>query len=211
MELLSTFDRRCYWLLLIVTVNVPGFTAFDPTGKTHDLGLFNPQSISHIALTLLVSFAAFFFFLTKRSPTVMPLVVKRLRFLIMLYLLFLCASLPWAMKDVALSIYRLSEWGVALALVIGLYASSPERTDRLTSRLIFRIASIIIVIVAAVAVVSPTLAFESINNDTGFLQYRFGGAVYPPNTVGTLAAIAAYYVLLFHRGVLRVVESAFFA
>src|SRR5271154_6482277 len=141
MELLSTFDRRCYWLLLIVTVNVPGFTPFDPTGRSHDLGLFNPQSLSHIALTLLVAVAAFFFFLSKRSVTAVPLVVKRLRLLVILYVLFFCASLPWAMKDVALSVYRLSEWGLAFALVIGLSGSSPERTDILTSRLIFRIAA----------------------------------------------------------------------
>lgn len=54
MKFLSTFDRRCYWLLLIFTINVPGFILFDPTGKSHDLGLFHPRSISHIALRFLV-------------------------------------------------------------------------------------------------------------------------------------------------------------
>lgn len=210
MKLLSTFDRRCYWLLLIVTINVPGFTSFDPTNRTHNFGLFNRQSISHIVLTLLVGAAAFLFFVTRRSYAAMPLVRKRMPLLIALYILFLCTALPWPAKDVALSLYRLFEWALALALVIGLFASSPERTDKLSSELLFRISATIILIVAAVAVISPALALASINGDTGFIQYRFGGSVYPPNTVGTLAAIALYYVFLFHGGARRLIESAFF-
>jgi O-antigen ligase len=210
MRFFSTFDRRCYWLLLIVTVNVPGFTAFDASGKTKDFGLFNPQSISHILLTLLVGGAAFVFFVTRQSPAAIRLVRMRLTLVLVLYAVFLCTALPWPPKDVALSIYRIAEWGLGIALVVGLFASSPERTDKLTSELLYRIAAAIIVIVAIVAVISPELALQSIDGDTGFLTFRFGGSVYPPNTVGTLAGIALYYVILFKRGWPRLFLIGFF-
>jgi O-antigen ligase len=210
MGFFSTFDRRCYWLLLIVTVNVPGFTAFDASGKTKDFGLFNPQSISHILLTLLVFGAAFVFFATRQSPAAIRLVRMRLSLVLCLFTVFLCTSLPWLAKDVVLSVYRIGEWALGIALVVGLFASSPERTDKLTSELLFRIAAAIIVIVAIAAVISPELALESISGDTGFLEYRFGGSVYPPNTVGTLAGIALYYVILFKRGWQRLFLIAFF-
>jgi O-antigen ligase len=210
MRFLSTFDQRCYWLLVIVTVNVPGFTQFDTSGKTKDLGLFNPQSISHILLTLLITGVTFVFFFSRRSPAAFRLVTMRLVPILALYALFLVTSLPWALKDLALSVYRLSEWVLGIVLVVGLFASSPERTDKLTSELLFRIAAVIITIVAIVAIISPDLALESISGDTGFLEYRFGGSVYPPNTVGTLAGIALYYVILFKRGWWRLVLISFF-
>lgn len=198
------FDRRCYWLLLIITINVPGFTAFDTTGRTRDFGLFNPQSISRIILMMIAGGFTVLFYLTRKSYAAIPLVRKRLTLLFIVYIVFFLASLPWTSKEVALSFYRLAEWGLAISLVIGLYASSPERTDKLSAELVFRIAALIPIIVGIFAVFAPKLALQAIVEDTGFLDFRYGGVVYPPNTVGSMSAIALYYVLLFHKGLKRV-------
>jgi O-antigen ligase len=211
MRSVFNFDRRCYWLFLIFAVNVPGFTKFDVTGRTHDLGLVNPQSISHVALTLLVACCALIIFLSRQTYAAFAQVRKSLVVLLSLYVLFLLTSLPWEAKDVVLSVYRLFEWGLAILLTVGLFASSPEQTDKLSAELLFRIAATVLCIVALIALISPDLALQTISEETGFVDYRFGGAVYPPNTVGTLAGIALYYVILFRRGGRRMVEALFFA
>jgi O-antigen ligase len=211
MRTTSTFAKRCYWLFFIFAVNVPGFTPFDTTGKSRNFGLFNPQSISRIIVTFVVAGLAAMFFTTRRARAEMPLVRRQLNLLVLFFILMLICSIPWGFKDLALSAYRLLEWALAIALMIGMYGSSPERTDKLTAELVFRISVTVVGIVTVFAVFAPDLAWSSIGPDTGFVEDRFGGSVFFPNTVGTLSAIALYYISLFKTGYTKYFLMAFFA
>ena len=104
-----------------LVVNVPTFLAFDPTGFSHNHGLFNAQSISRIAVFAIGAALTFgFWVLWSRERRTAPTAATPLGawLLFSLYLWYVVqAPLVSTGLSAALAIFRAMEWLVAFFLL----------------------------------------------------------------------------------------------
>jgi O-antigen ligase len=190
-----------YWLFVIYAVGVPGFLKFDPTGRVHEFGLFNPQSIASIVLTCCT--ALFFFCIataSRKAIIATPTAIDLKPFVALLAVLSI-ATLLSPKDDFAISFYRLGEWFLGFCLLLSTYTRQPrEQRDSFAVSLMAQICWIDICIVWIFLLFYPSLAVNSPEELTGAIQIRLGGYVIHPNTLGVLAGIAFWHALLFLRG-----------
>ena len=198
-----------YWVFVAYAIGVPGFMSFDASGRTHDLGLFNPASLSAIALTMT---CAFLF----ASVTVLShrrILLRRVDFCMWLWIalliLFIIASVlqprnnsgPPLPSDLPLSLYRLGEWVLGFVLLLSLYTSEGEdRAMDLVVRLIGTICWTYIALVWTLLPIAPSLAYTSAVEDIGSGHARLGGILIHPVHFSVLAGVAFFYALLFFQG-----------
>ena len=190
-------------------VGIPGFMKFDGTGRTHDLGLFNPASLSAIALTL---FCAFVF----ASVTILShrrILLRRVDFSMWLWIalliIFSIASVlqprnnsgPPLASDLPLSLYRLGEWVLGFVLLLSLYTSEDEdRAMDLIVRLIGTVCWTYIALVWTMLPIAPSLVYADPTEDMDSGHARLGGIIIHPVHFSVLAGVAFFYALLFFQG-----------
>lgn len=198
-----------YWIFVAYAVGIPGFMKFDGTGRTHDLGLFNPASLSAIALTL---FCAFVF----ASVTILShrrILLRRVDFSMWLWIalliIFIIASVlqprnnsgPPLASDLPLSLYRLGEWVLGFVLLLSLYTSEDEdRAMDLIVRLIGTVCWTYIALVWTMLPIAPSLVYADPTEDMDSGHARLGGIIIHPVHFSVLAGVAFFYALLFFRG-----------
>jgi O-antigen ligase len=202
-----------YWIFVVFAVGVPGFMRFDGSGRTHELGLFNPSSLSNIALTLTCAFMfASVCVLSRRR-----LLLRRVDFCMWLWIalliIFLIASFlqpnnnsgPPAASDLPLSLYRLGEWVLGFVMLLSLYTSEDEdRAIDLVVRLIGTVCWTYIALVWTMLPIIPSLVYASPEDLGGENHARLGGVLIHPVHLSVLAGVAFFHSLLFFQGRKRI-------
>jgi O-antigen ligase len=197
-----------YWIFVVYAVGVPGFMRFDSSGRTHDLGLFNPQSLSTIAMTLTCAFLFASVTLLSRRRLFLRRVDFGMWLWVALLLVFVVASVlqpnnnsgPPAASDLPLSLYRLGEWVLGLVMLLSLYTSEDEdRATDLIIRLIGWVCWTYIALVWAVLPIAPSLVYAAAE-DIGSGHARLGGIFIHPVHLSVLAGVAFFYSLFFFQG-----------
>jgi O-antigen ligase len=201
-----------YWLFVVYAVGVPGFISFDSSGRTHEFGLFNPASLSAIALTLTCGFL----FASVTILSHRRILLRRVDFCMWLWvallIIFTIASIlqpnnnsgPPAASDLPLSLYRLGEWVLGFVMLLSLYTSEDEdRAMDLIVRLIGSICWTYIAIVWIVLPIAPSLVYAA-PEDFGEGHARLGGILIHPVHLSVLAGVAFFYALFFFQGRKRI-------
>lgn len=198
-----------YWIFLAYAVGVPNFVRFDASGKTHDFGLFNPTSISTIALTMTCAFLLAAVTVTGRRALFQRKISYHAGLWIPLFIIFVIASLlqprspmhPPVATDLPLSLYRLGEWALGFILLLSLYSrEEPDRCTDLTIRLIGSICWINIAIVWIALPIVPSLVYASPDDISTATHARLGGALIHPVHLSVLAGVGFFYALFFMSG-----------
>ncbi len=192
-------------------IGVPGFMRFDSSGRTHEFGLFNPSSLSTIALTLTCAFL----FASVTLLSHRRILLRRVDFCMWLWIallvIFIIASIlqpnsdsgPPAASDLPLSLYRLGEWVLGFVMLLSLYTREDEdRAIDLIIRLIGSVCWTYIGLVWTALLVAPSLAFGSLEDmgEIGEGRARLGGIFIHPVHLAVLAGVAFFYALFFFRG-----------
>ncbi len=206
-----------YWTTFAYLVGVPNFLHFDPTGRTHDFGLFNLTSISDIALTLGATTVFVLLTLLERSPVL----VRKLRFAAPVWMILavnmiiasVLAPQPRlvsnAGSDLALSLFRMAQWALGLVLVLSLYSrASPDEAPRMMTQLVGRACWANILLVWAVLPIAPSLVYASQDLSTTSTP-RLGGLMIHPGVVALLASMAFFHGVLMLRSWPRVLACGF--
>jgi O-antigen ligase len=208
-----------YWFAIVFATTIPCFVKFDTTGKTHDVGTFNPWTLTTIALNL--ASCAMLVFLTLLSRR--KLLVRKVNYISGLWMALLIilafASLltpnfpgqPVApSSSMLISFYRLQEWVVAFALILTVYTrETPANSHALLVKMIYMVCFLNIAAVWLVLPISPSLAFTGADDFTGAAQPRLGGFMITPSHLGLVCGIAFFYFVIFKRGATRIVACVF--
>lgn len=201
-----------YWLAIAYMVGVPGFQKFDPNAPLHSYGIFYPQSIALIAMTL--ACASAFAVLTLSSSR--PIFMRRIRIpnwqWVLLILILTIASFLSPRGSVLISLYRMFELGLLYCLIASLYTRGPIAESAFLLRdLLMKLVNICIGIISIVAVVLPSAGLWSVSEMApGELDFRLGGIVFQPNALGVLADIAILHTLIYRKGGKRVFLLCFY-
>lgn len=169
-------------------------------------GFRSPQAIEQIAFTLVTGLIFMGISLLSHKAIHQRPIEFHQKVWLALIGLFAIASIISPNDDIANSFYRLGEWCLAYALIVSIYTREPDGNKAIAVDLIGKICWVTISIVLAVLLVAPqtALAAEAEFNP-GTFQTRLGGVLYSASSFGTLTAIAAWYCILFQRGIRRVV------
>lgn len=197
------------WLLV---VNVPTFLAFDQTGFTREYGLFNPQSVSRIAVFGLAAFALLAFWLLWGRGLASRGYVQPPRgawLLFALYIWYLVTS-PLATRGMplALSTFRVLEWIIAIALLCMAFAvqsSTGRRSFTERARLVWPVVAFLVLSNLVLLPVLPNVIYQA-SAITGVR--RLGGFFTHPNLLAVAATLVLAYALAFHSRWRRVLYSA---
>jgi O-antigen ligase len=182
---------------------------FDGTGRTHDLGLFNPASLSAIALTLTCAFVFASVTILRHRRILLRRVDFSLWLWIALLIIFSIASVlqprnnsgPPLASDLPLSLYRLGEWVLGFVLLLSLYTSEDEdRAMDLIVRLIGTVCWTYIALVWTMLPIAPSLVYADPTEDMDSGHARLGGIIIHPVHFSVLAGVAFFYALLFFQG-----------
>jgi len=206
-----------YWLFVVYAVGIPGFMRFDSSGRTHDLGLFNPSSLSTIALTL----ACAFLFASVSILSHRRIALRRVDFCMWLWIalliIFIIASIlqpnnnsgPPAASDLPLSLYRLGEWVLGFVMLLSLYTSEDEdRAIDLIVRLIGTVCWAYIGLVWMMLPIAPSLVYASPDALAEGGHARLGGIFIHPVHLSVLAGVGFFYALFFFQGRKRILCCA---
>jgi O-antigen ligase len=190
-----------YWLLIAYLVGVPGFVKFDPSGLTHDYGVFNPVSIAQIALTLGCAVLLCTITLTNNRSIHQRKINFHYWFWAWLIGILMLASIASPQDNVWISAYRMFEWLVFYFLLASAYTREPvERAEDFLRHLIMKLINLSIAVVIAGLVVDPTLAYWSPEETSGTLEIRLGGYIVSSNVLGVLGGIGVIHSLIYRRG-----------
>jgi O-antigen ligase len=208
-----------YWFAIAFATGIPCFVKFDATGKTHDVSLFNPWTLSTIALTLCSCAMIVFMTLLSRQK----LLVRKVNYLSVLWvvmlIIFAISSLLTPRfpgqsgthgSGILVSTYRLAEWIIAFVLILSVYTrESPANSASLLVKMITTVCCLNIACIWLVLPISPSLAYSGSDDVTGAVQPRLGGYMIAPSHLGLLCGIAFFYFLLFWKGAPRIAACAF--
>ena len=200
-----------FWLLVAYCIDMPSFVSFDASGRTHDVGLFNPTSLSIILLTLLTCGLLLTMTLLNRQK----LLQRPVKFDVWAWLLLLANYIlstaltppsrltPAKPTDFPLSMFRLAEWILLFALLLSLYTREPEEnaTDLMT-RLVGYVCWGQLIVVWVLFLFLPFRVY-AVTDDLGSGHVRFGGGVTNPVYLAVMAGIAFFYALFFWQGMRR--------
>ena len=205
-----------YWLFIAYCVGVPCFIRFDVTGRTHNLGLFNPWSLATMALT----FGCAFLFVVLTTLERGKMIVRKVHFSSWMWLsLLLIFSISTILEpnfvvqakpatDLYLSFYRLAEWVLGFVLFLSLYSREPLATSvDMAIGIVARICWIWIAIVWIVLPVAPSYAYSySADDASSAITYsRLGGSLTSPGVLAICAGIACFHAITCLSGTKRVV------
>jgi len=187
------------FLLVSAAVATPGFVTFDPTGLTHEFGLINVQSISRIAIYLLLGFV---FVATVANTERRSTLARENRYyglthgmelFLFIYMSYCITGLfVSSVTSIFLISYRASEWFLVILLCCYAFPftnSARESHVALTSAFTNLAKAIVTIIAATVLLGSlflPDIA-HSYSIETG--TFRLGGYLYHPNALGVLSGI----------------------
>lgn len=186
------------YLLIILAIGTPGFTQFDISGRTHEFGLINAQSLTRIAVFSLTGLLFFCLATLKPSPasTFGAPSFNRWKFYMLSYygMFLVFSAMALSLRDFAVAGYRIAEWVLVISLCWYYFQFCQASKPRLSSiGNDFLSVVRIIVTVAAVAVWAGTILFPhlaySYSDITG--TYRLGGYLYGPNSLGVLCGIGS--------------------
>lgn len=207
-----------YWFTVAFMTGIPCFVKFDATGKTHDVGLFNPWSVSTIALNLACCAMLVYMSLLTRKKLIVGQVNYLSRLWVTLLVIFFVASLltPQFPGQAAtgagpiVSFYRLEEWILAFVLLLSIYTrEAVENRSALMVKMIATICFFNLAAVWFVLPISPSLAYSGSDDVTGAMQSRLGGYMITPSHLGLLCGIGFFYSVLFKKGVTRIALCLF--
>jgi len=190
-----------FWGLV---VNVPTFLAFDPTGFSHDRGLFNAQSISRIAVFAVGAALSFGFWLLwgrERQPAARAATPWGAWLLLSLYLWYVVqAPLVSSGLSAALAVFRAMEWLLAFSLLL-LVMRGQDLRDRASfqDRLRLILPMLLVMMGAALLLllVRPDMAYQH-SQVSGI--GRLGGPFTHPNLLALVATLLFAYGLAFRTG-----------
>jgi len=162
----------------------PNFVKFDNSGRTHDVGLFNPTSISVILLTLLSGHAFIMTLLTVGS------LLRPVRFagwfmvtgfsLTLLFHHILAAGRLHRKSDGPfLCLFRIGEWILLFVLILSVYSREKEES---ATDLIVRVIASVCWINMELFVLSSNYAFTClcVSEDITNSHARLGGVMIHP-------------------------------
>lgn len=203
------FVLLTFWGLV---VNVPTFLAFDQTGFTRDYGLFNPQSLSRIAVFVLSAGALLFFWVLwgrdgdLRAHARLPRGIWLLAALYCWYLL--TSPLGASGNALALSTFRALEWIVAIALLCMSFALQDAMgktgfTER--TRLLWPVFAFLVLSNLLLLPVVPNVIYQT-SPVTGVS--RLGGLFTHPNLLAMVATLGFAHALAYHLGWRRAIYAA---
>ncbi len=210
----STAQRRYplrYWLLVAYCVCMPNFVKFDASGKTHEFGLFNPTSLSVIALTLLTASLLIIMTLLNRQKLLQRPIHLGGWMWLALFANFVVSTIlspaakltPSKMTDLPLCLFRMGEWVLIFALLLSVYSREDEQSSTdLSIRVIASACWINIAMVWFFLPILPSLVY-GVTDDLSKDHARLGGALIHPVHLSVLAGIAFFHALFFLRGALR--------
>jgi hypothetical protein len=193
--------------LCLLAIGVPGFVAFDATAMSQDIGIFNANSLSRIALYLLTGFMLLLIYLQQRKAFNIPRPFQFAKPFALLYGYYLVHTLFFVKGfDQFLALYRIGEWGIVYLVLLDLYHRLGNPPSEIFKHALPYIFGIPIFIICVGVAVFPRIAFAI--DDAGF--FRLGGYLYHPNTVGVLAGIGVIHGYLYQRNWIRWFSVAFF-
>jgi len=202
-----------YWTTLVYMVGVPNFIHFDVSGRTHSQGIFNPTSISQIAIALISSYVLGVTILLERRPMMPRKLQLGLPLWIPLLLVLLLASLLqpasrltlYSPTDIVVSLYRIGEWLAAFGLIITLYSRSPKQeATAFIVQMIGRLSWIWITIVWTVLPIMPSQVYGT-SDELASKVPQLGGQLISPSHLATMTVAAFFYSLYFFpKGLYRV-------
>jgi O-antigen ligase len=197
-----------FWLLVVFCSDVPNFVQFDSSGRTHEVSLFNPTSLTAILITLMGGGLLITLSLLNRQK----LLQRPVKFDAWVWLLLLANYIissiltppakltPAKPTDLPVTMYRLLEWIVLFALLLSVYTREPEENAvDLITRIMGYIAWGQLTIVWVLFVFMPHRVY-AVSDDAGSGHARFGGGVTNAVYFAEMAGIAFFYSLFFWRG-----------
>jgi O-Antigen ligase len=199
-----------YWILVAYCVGMPNFVRFDASGRTHNVGLFNPTSLSVIAQTLLTAGL----FLTMTLLNKQRILQRPVKFDVwlwgILFVNFILSTLlapaakltPSKITDLPLAVFRIGEWILMFLLLLSVYTREKEEnaTDSII-RLIGLACWVNIAMVWIILPVMPSLVYGAADDITS--TTRLGGALIHPVHLAVLAGIGFFYALFFMKPKLK--------
>lgn len=203
-----------YWTTLIFIVGVPNFIHFDVTGRTHAQGLFNPTSLSTMAINFLSTYVLIVVVILARRPLLCRKAnISGWLWIVLLLQMMLSTALapasrltPPAFSDIFICLYRMYEWILAFALILALYTRTPEdRGAELMVQLIGRMSWIWIAITYIVLPIMPSQVYGGAGEgEIASAHAQLGGQLLSPSYLSTLSVAAFFYALFFFpRGLIR--------
>ena len=206
-----------YWILVAYCVCVPNFVKFDNSGRTHDVGLFNPTSISVILLTLLSgSLLVIMTFLNRGK-----LLQRPVKFAGWLWLLLLANFVistifsppsrltPAKVTDPFLCLFRIGEWILLFVLILSVY--SREKEESATDLIVRVIASVCWINIGCVwffLPIMPSLVYGA-SEDITNSHARLGGVMVHPVHLSVLTGIAFFHSFFFLKSYRKYACCAF--
>lgn len=194
-------DRILTWdlfLLWLLAINLPAYTRFDQGGVEVG-GLFNPQSIGRIVLTLLIVLLALINLVrVRRAERLERMAVgpKQVILPLLLYGWYVVnAGFTLTGNDLLLALFRAVEWFLFIYLLLAVFnrmlAAQPVDPGRRLISAGLPMIAFPVLLAALLAVTLPQMAFQG-GETSGFrLQTPFSHS----NVLGILAAMLFFFLL----------------
>ena len=215
MAVQSSVRRRYplrYWMLVAVMVGIPRFLNFDPRSKTQDFGLYNPWSLSQIALMLLCAVALAAVSLSSRKAINLRKINFHHWFWVGLVSICILASIVNPQDKLLVSLYWLFEWVVCYLLLASAYTRAPAvEAPAFLREVAMKLVNISIGAVLLALVVYPPLAYVSAAEFTSGTVNRLGGNVVQSNRLGFLACVGVLHSVIYLRGTKRFLFITFYS
>lgn len=184
-----SFYSLYLFVIIISITGIPGFTKFDPTGETRELGIFNAQSLSRIFLYIF--FLVFIILFVFKQQNFLKYNQLRAGLPLLLFYLYLLINNIFVAGDpfnVAQSSYRVAEWLIILFLGLFFLEKYLEEIN------IFRIVSVSVIAMLVILLLFFLFTDLAFTYSEQTSSYRLGGFVYGPNGLGLLIAIMIFIV-----------------
>lgn len=188
-------DRLFFFFALAITVGTPNLDEFDTTGITRGIeafGIVAPTFLWRILVFFCVGAMAGFILAYSAS---INSTLHRARQFGLCWLLYIWLTISSIITfptffDLALSIYRLLEWGIALLVTLMLF-SRPERQAINIFYHFLRLAPLLALgLLGLIWIYNPSLTYFFSPTKEAF---RLGGIAMPPNSIGLLFGLGALY------------------
>ena len=200
-----------FWSLLVFIIGFPNFLKWDSTGVTHNQGLFNLTSITSIAITLSTGLILVgMTMITRTALFQRPMRFPTWIWLALLANLILSSVLQPSViaghltkplpTDLALSLYRLAEWTLAVVVVLSLVSRESEQSaSDMTIRVIGIVCWSKLLLIWTMLPIVPKLVYAA-NEESDSGIARLGGTMVNPVHLAIFASIAFFYSIMFVKG-----------
>jgi O-antigen ligase len=188
-------DRLFFFFALAITVGTPNLDEFDTTGITRGIeafGIVAPTFLWRIIVFILVGATAGLILAYNASTNAKLPRARQFGLCWLLYLWLAISSIITfsTFFDLALSIYRLLEWGIALLVTLMLFSTSQKKAINIFSHYLRLAPLLALGLLGMIWLYNPSLTYSFSPTKEAF---RLGGIAMPPNSIGLLFGLGALY------------------